>query len=122
MCNLYSVTKGQAAIREFTKAMRDAAGNQPSLPAIFPDQLAPMVRTTRDGERELTMLRWGFPPPPNLGNRTVKILPIHIGAHPHRLVRVRPSQAGVATGIVRDEALEAVSTDVTPSAGRSASQ
>ncbi len=23
MCNLYSITKGQAAIREFTRAMRD---------------------------------------------------------------------------------------------------
>ena len=27
--------------------------------------------STRDGERELTMMRWGFPPPPNLGTRPV---------------------------------------------------
>jgi putative SOS response-associated peptidase YedK len=27
--------------------------------------MAPVVRVARDGERELTMMRWGFPPPPN---------------------------------------------------------
>src|SRR5699024_1750486 len=42
-----------------------------SLPGIFPDQLAPIVRNGRDGVRELTMMRWGFPPPPNLGTRPV---------------------------------------------------
>src|SRR5262249_11794302 len=26
-----------------------------------------VVRIARDGERELAMMRWGFPPPPNLG-------------------------------------------------------
>jgi N6-adenosine-specific RNA methylase IME4 len=31
----------------------------------FPDTLAPVVRTAQDGERELTMTRWGFPPPPS---------------------------------------------------------
>jgi hypothetical protein len=28
MCNLYSVTKGQSAILEFTRAMRDAASQR----------------------------------------------------------------------------------------------
>ena len=37
------------------------------MPGVFPDAMAPVVRTARDGERELTMMRWGFPPPPNLG-------------------------------------------------------
>ena len=37
MCNLYSITKGQAAIREFTRAMVDATGNLPSMPSVFPD-------------------------------------------------------------------------------------
>jgi hypothetical protein len=32
MCNLYSITKGQAAIIEFTRAMRDTTGNLPPLP------------------------------------------------------------------------------------------
>ena len=30
-----------------------------------------MVHTSKDGERELAMMRWGFPPPPKLGNRPV---------------------------------------------------
>ena len=46
MCNLYSITKGQAAIIEFTRAMRDTTGNMPPLPGIFPDYKAhPWSRT-----------------------------------------------------------------------------
>jgi putative SOS response-associated peptidase YedK len=71
MCNLYSITKSQDAIRNLFGVSRDVAGNLPPLPAIFPDQLAPVVRTGRDGARELTMMRWGFPPPPGLGTRPV---------------------------------------------------
>jgi hypothetical protein len=36
MCNLCSTTKGQRAIIELTRAMRDATGNLPPLPGIFP--------------------------------------------------------------------------------------
>jgi putative SOS response-associated peptidase YedK len=71
MCNLYSVTKGQTAIRELARAMRDTTGNMPPLPGVFPDMLAPVVATSKDGTRQLMMMRWGFPPPPNLGNRPV---------------------------------------------------
>lgn len=63
MCNLYSITKGQTAILEFTQAMRDLTGNLPSLPGVFPDTTAPIVRNAADGERELTMARWGMPSP-----------------------------------------------------------
>ena len=61
MCNLYSVTKGQAAIIAFTRAMRDRTGNLPSFPGVFPDYSAPIVRNAPDGVRELTMARWGMP-------------------------------------------------------------
>jgi putative SOS response-associated peptidase YedK len=71
MCNLYSETKGQAAIRALFRIRRDLAGNLPPLPAIFPDGMAPIVRVARDGERQLEMMCWGFPPPPNLGTRPV---------------------------------------------------
>jgi len=37
--------------------------NQPPLPAVFPDQVAPVVRTSRAGEREMLAMRWGLPPP-----------------------------------------------------------
>jgi putative SOS response-associated peptidase YedK len=60
MCNLYSMTKGQAAILALVNAMQ-ARINQPSLPGIFPDSLAAIVRNTADGERELVSARWGMP-------------------------------------------------------------
>jgi hypothetical protein len=43
MCNLYSVTKSQQAIRELVRAIRDVTGSLPPLPAIFPDKMAPVV-------------------------------------------------------------------------------
>lgn len=61
MCNLYSMTKGQAAIVALTRAMNDRTGNLPPLPGIFPDYAAPIVRNGADGERELVMARWGMP-------------------------------------------------------------
>ena len=45
MCNLYSLTKGQAAIIALARAMRDTTGNLPPMPGIFPDYLAPIVRS-----------------------------------------------------------------------------
>jgi putative SOS response-associated peptidase YedK len=62
LCNLYSITKGQQAIRQLTGAMRDHTGNMPPLPGIYPDYKAPIVRNAPDG-RELTMARWGMPSP-----------------------------------------------------------
>lgn len=64
MCNLYSLTKGQDAIRQLARAMRDTTGNLPLLPGIYPDYSAPIVRTGADGVRELVMARWGMPTPP----------------------------------------------------------
>jgi putative SOS response-associated peptidase YedK len=63
MCNLYSITKGPRAIRDFTRAMRGDVGNMPPLPGVFPDYFAPIVRNAEDGERELVMARWGMPTP-----------------------------------------------------------
>lgn len=60
MCNLYSVTKGQQAIRDLFRGFRDTTGNLPPMPGIFPDYSAPVVRNAPDG-RELTMMRWGMP-------------------------------------------------------------
>lgn len=71
MCNLYSLTRSQEAMRRLFGVVHDRTGNQPRLPGIYPDQLAPVVRLDRDGAREMTAMRWGFPPPPNLGTRPV---------------------------------------------------
>lgn len=60
MCNLYSLTKGQAAIRELTHAMVDHTGNLPPMHGIFPDYPAPLVRNGPE-RRELALARWGMP-------------------------------------------------------------
>jgi putative SOS response-associated peptidase YedK len=71
MCNLYSVTSTQAAIRQLARAMRDIAGNVPPLPSIFPDQMAPVVAGDHEGIRTLIQMRWGLPGPPSAGTHPV---------------------------------------------------
>ena len=71
MCNLYSLTKGQAAVREWFRAGRDRTGNLPLFPGVFPDQLAPIIRMGVDGQRELVMARWGMPGPPQYGGAPI---------------------------------------------------
>jgi putative SOS response-associated peptidase YedK len=69
MCNLYSMTASRGAVRQFARAMTNRTDNQPPLPSIFPDQLAPVVQTDREGRRIVDAMRWGFPPPPGIGSR-----------------------------------------------------
>jgi putative SOS response-associated peptidase YedK len=70
MCNLYSLTKSQAAIRDWFRAGHDRTGNLPLFPGNFPDQFAPIVRFNADG-RELVLARWGMPGPPQYGGQPV---------------------------------------------------
>jgi putative SOS response-associated peptidase YedK len=70
VCNLYSITRSQEAIRRLFAAYRDTTGNLPPLPDVFPDQLAPIVRLA-EGERQLEMMRWGMPGPPQYGGAPV---------------------------------------------------
>jgi putative SOS response-associated peptidase YedK len=81
MCNLYSVTKGQSAIRDLFGAKHDRSGNLAPLPAIFPDQMAPIVRINADGERELVIARWGMPGAPQHGG--LPVTNIRNAASPH---------------------------------------
>jgi putative SOS response-associated peptidase YedK len=60
MCNLYSMTKNVDAIRRLFGALNSRVGNLPSMPGIFPDYPAPIVRDASDG-REIVMARWGMP-------------------------------------------------------------
>jgi len=62
MCNIYSISKGQAAIRAWFGVQHDRTGNLPPMPGVFPDYAAPIVRMA-EGERDLTMARWGMPSP-----------------------------------------------------------
>lgn len=64
VCNLYSMTRNVDAIRRLfgIAADHDRTGNLPSLPGIFPDYPAPIVRNGHSGAgRELAMARWGMP-------------------------------------------------------------
>jgi len=65
MCNLYSVTSNQEAIRAWANVMaeNDSTGNMQPMPAVFPDYAAPIVRN-QGGSRELALVRWGMPTPP----------------------------------------------------------
>lgn len=62
MCNLYSLTTSQAAMRQLFDGIEDRLGNLPPLPGIFPDYAAPIIRNADTG-RELVMARWGMPSP-----------------------------------------------------------
>ena len=70
MCNLYSITTNQAAMSALFRVINRYVGNLPSMPGVYPDYPAPVVRNTED-ERELAMMRWGMPPPPRTGGAPV---------------------------------------------------
>lgn len=60
MCNLYSHRRNVDARRALFAPFRDGWINLPSLPDIFPDYEAPIIRNEPDGPR-LAMTRWGMP-------------------------------------------------------------
>ena len=62
MCNLYSLTTSQEAMRRLFDGIEDRLGNLPPLPGIFPDHAAPVIRSGQGG-REIVMARWGMPSP-----------------------------------------------------------
>lgn len=70
MCNLYSQTKSQDAmrhvfddIREGDEELIDSTGNLPPMAGIFPDYPAPIIRHGSQGGWQLAMARWGMPTP-----------------------------------------------------------
>ena len=66
MCNLYSITTNQEAIRALFRVVNRYVGNLPPMPGVFPEYPAPVVRNS-GGEVEMTMMRWGMSPPPRTG-------------------------------------------------------
>src|SRR4051794_41529437 len=70
MCNLYSITTNQAAIIALFRVINRYSGNLPPMPGVFPDYPAPVVRDSDTGQ-ELTMMRWGMPPPSHTGGPPV---------------------------------------------------
>src|SRR6187431_1738103 len=70
MCNLYSITTNQAAIAALFLVVNRYVGNLAPMPGVFPDYPAPVIRNTAAGT-ELTLMRWGMPPPPRTGGPPV---------------------------------------------------
>ncbi|WP_103332118.1 SOS response-associated peptidase [Pseudotabrizicola formosa] len=70
MCNLYSQTKSQDAMRHVfddmlqeSESVEDATGNLPSMPGIYPDYAAPILRHRPGGGWQMALARWGMPTP-----------------------------------------------------------
>jgi len=70
MCNLYSITTNQAAIAALFRVVNRYVGNLAPMTGVFPDYPAPVVRNTEAGT-EMTLMRWGMPPPPRTGGPPV---------------------------------------------------
>ena len=60
MCNLYSMTANREAILRLFRISQNRATAIQSRDAIFPGYMAPIVRRTEDGTRELVEMSWGF--------------------------------------------------------------
>jgi putative SOS response-associated peptidase YedK len=70
MCNLYSITTNQAAIAALFRVVNRYVGNLAPMPGVFPDYPAPVIRNTDTGT-EMTLMRWGMPPPPQVARRSL---------------------------------------------------
>jgi putative SOS response-associated peptidase YedK len=70
ICNLYSITTNQEAIRALFRVVNRYVGNLAPMPGVFPDYPAPVIRNA-GGERELILMRWGMPLPPRTGGPPV---------------------------------------------------
>lgn len=60
MCNLYSVKTSRKTLMEKFRLSDNRIAVFEPLPAIFPGHLAPVVKVTPEGDRELVMRSWGF--------------------------------------------------------------
>ena len=60
MCNLYSLDKKRDAVARFFRVSHNRAAAFEPVSAIFPRHVAPVVRQTADGEREIATMSWGF--------------------------------------------------------------
>ena len=60
MCNLYSLKTSRTVLaRQFRLSDNRMASVEPHA-AIFPGQVAPIIKQSTDGERELVPRSWGF--------------------------------------------------------------
>ena len=60
MCNLYSLTPKRDDIGRFFRVSHNSSVAFEPVNAIFPRHIAPVVRQSSDGEREIVLMSWGF--------------------------------------------------------------
>ena len=60
MCNLYSLNKKRDAVARFFRVSHNRSAAYEPAAAIFPRHVAPVVRESADGEREIVTMSWGF--------------------------------------------------------------
>jgi putative SOS response-associated peptidase YedK len=56
MCNLYSLNKKRDAVARFFRVSHNRGASFEASSAIFPRHVAPVVRQTADGEREIVTM------------------------------------------------------------------
>ena len=61
MCNLYNMVTNAQAMIELGFLWEKANTNLPPLYGIYPDYFAPIVREAKEGERRVSLARWGLP-------------------------------------------------------------
>ena len=60
MCNLYSIKTRRADLARKFRLSDNRMAVFGALPAIFPSGMAPVIKLSDDGERELFLRSWGF--------------------------------------------------------------
>jgi putative SOS response-associated peptidase YedK len=60
MCNLYSIRTSRASLARKFHLSDNRMVMIDALPAIFPGHMAPIIKQTDDGSRELVFRSWGF--------------------------------------------------------------
>jgi putative SOS response-associated peptidase YedK len=60
MCNLYAMTRKEDDLARFFRVSHNRRTSFQPVNAIFPRHLAPVVRQSADGEREIVLMSWGF--------------------------------------------------------------
>jgi hypothetical protein len=107
--NLYSITTNQPAIAALFGVMKRHVGNLPPVPGVFPDYAAPVVHDYLGG-RELIIMRWGIPAPPQFGGAPVTN--IRNTASPHWRGWLKPKNRCPAIGTNQIDCTDDPSVDV----------
>jgi len=66
MCNLYSITTNQAAIINLFRVVNRYVGDLATIPGVFLDYSAPVIRNADTGT-EMVLMCWDMPPTPRMG-------------------------------------------------------